>query len=143
MEAVVHLDTHVVVWLYAGDLKRFPSQVKEVLENHALAVSPAVVLELQYLYEIKRVSESASVVIADLDRQIGLTVSDSSFQQVASLAMELNWTRDPFDRLIVAQATAQGAALVSKDRTIRKHYGAAVWSSGAPQRSASTRSRRA
>lgn len=141
MEAVAHLDTHVVVWLYAGDLKRFPQQVQAHLESHALHVSPAVVLELQYLFEIKRVSEPAAAVIADLERRIGLRVIDHSFQQVVSMATELDWTRDPFDRLIVAHAAAHDAPLVSKDRSIRKHYSAALWSSGAAHQ-AHARSRR-
>ena len=37
------------------------------------------------------------------------------------------WVRDPFDRLIVAQAIANEAPLVTKDEKIRRHYRRAVW----------------
>ncbi|MCF7950382.1 MAG: hypothetical protein K9L57_01970 [Spirochaetaceae bacterium] len=37
------------------------------------------------------------------------------------------WTRDPFDRLITAQADIQAASLLTKDGTIRTHYPKAVW----------------
>lgn len=127
MEAVAYLDTHVVVWLYAGDLQRIPVPVRAKLETHALLVSPAVILELQYLFEIRRVSEPADAVISDLDGRIGLSVSDVPFRQVVSIATKLTWTRDPFDRLIVAQAKVQGAPLVTADGLIRRHYDAALW----------------
>jgi PIN domain nuclease of toxin-antitoxin system len=127
MEALAHLDTHVVVWLYAGELTRIPTDVRERLESHDLQISPAVILELQYLFEIRRVTERAEAVVSDLAARIGITVSDTPFRDVASLATGLAWTRDPFDRLIVAQAKASGAALITADKVIRKHYAAAVW----------------
>jgi len=37
------------------------------------------------------------------------------------------WTRDPFDRLIVAHAAANDARLLTKDEKIRRHYKRAVW----------------
>jgi PIN domain nuclease of toxin-antitoxin system len=37
------------------------------------------------------------------------------------------WTRDPFDRLITAQAASYNQVLLTKDETIRKHYANAIW----------------
>jgi PIN domain nuclease of toxin-antitoxin system len=45
--AVIYLDTHVVVWLYAGDLELLPQEVRELLEGEELVISPMVELELQ------------------------------------------------------------------------------------------------
>jgi PIN domain nuclease of toxin-antitoxin system len=42
--------------------------------------------------------------------------------------LDEKWTRDPFDRLIVANAKANGFAwLISADEHIRNHYPRAVW----------------
>lgn len=128
MEAVVHLDTHVVVWLYAGELERFPRPAAELLESARLLASPAVVLELQYLFEIGRVTDSAQAVVADLQGRLGLAIDDAPFPHVAWTATDLAWTRDPFDRLIVAQAKAQDCQLLTADKTIHKHYRKALWS---------------
>lgn len=128
MEAVAHLDTHVVVWLYAGDLKRIPKLVRAVLESSALAISPAVVLELQYLHEIKRVTEPAESVVQDLAGRIDLTVEDASFASVVTQALTQRWTRDPFDRLITSHAMARDVQLVTADRSIQRHYKKATWS---------------
>ena len=128
METVAHLDTHIVVWLYAGEVERLPREVHAHLETHDLQISPAVVLELQYLFEVRRVAEPAQSVVTALEGSLGLTVSTLSFQRVVATAVEQIWTRDPFDRLIVAQAQAEGVSLVTADKLIRKHYARALWS---------------
>ena len=41
--------------------------------------------------------------------------------------MGVKWTRDPFDRIITAQAELCGAKLLTKDRTIHNYYVNAAW----------------
>lgn len=41
--------------------------------------------------------------------------------------MGLTWTRDPFDRMIAAQAIVADAPLVTADRTILANLPLAVW----------------
>ena len=127
MEAVVCLDTHVVVFLYSGAVKRLGSRTRAAIEKNALRISPVVGLELQYLYETGRTSLPARPVIEELTETIGLTVCDLSFVDVCRKAEELTWTRDHFDRLIVAQAMIAEAGLITKDRYIRRRYPAALW----------------
>ncbi len=124
---MTHLDTHVVAWLYAGELSHFPPGVRRRLEREELRVSPIVVLELDYLHEIGRTAEDASVVLDELARTMGLAQDEGSFAAVVAAARTLTWTRDPFDRLIVGHAATAGATLLTKDRTIRRHYRQAVW----------------
>jgi len=124
---VIHLDTHVVVWLYAGELRRFSPAARRRLGNEELRISPMVALELQYLHEVGRISEGADIVLSDLARKLGLTQLEGDFSSVAAAALGMSWTRDPFDRLIVAHAALAGAALLTKDRSIRKHYRHAIW----------------
>lgn len=124
---MIHLDTHAVAWLYAGDLARFPRPVREVLEEEQLTVSPMVELELQLLYEIRRIADPGRTILDDLVERVGLRVSSAPFQRVVAAAAKFDWTRDPFDRLIVGQALADAARLVTRDRVIRRHYRAALW----------------
>ncbi len=127
MAAVAYLDTHVVAWLFAGDAARLSLTARAAIEADDLLISPAVVLELQYLYETKRVADPAEVVVTDLQHRVMLRVCDLSFPDVARRALTLSWTRDPFDRLIVAQAALREARLITKDRILRKRYSASVW----------------
>lgn len=128
MAPLIYLDTHVAAWMYAGRTDLFPAGVQSLLEQHDLLVSPAVELELQYLFEVQRTAEPAAAVIAALEREVGLAVCDLPFRQVVKVAMAQSWTRDPFDRLIVSQAALRGLSLVTKDRLIRESFDQAVWS---------------
>ncbi len=46
---------------------------------------------------------------------------------VVHLAEQLDFTRDPFDRLIVAHAALHEASLVTKDGDLHENYALAVW----------------
>jgi PIN domain nuclease of toxin-antitoxin system len=127
MEALIYLDTHVVAWLYAGRVDLLSKRARALIDAEELRISPAVILELQYLREIKRVSVGANVMVHSLSAQLGLQLCDLPFAAVIESAIDLSWTRDPFDRIIVGHATLNDSTLVTKDRTIRRHYGNAVW----------------
>ena len=124
---MIYLDTHVVAWLFAGRLDHFPEAVRRRLEESELWISPMVALELQYLFEVRRTTEPASVVVEGLQRMIGLKVCDLPFPAVISTAQRQAWTRDPFDRVITAQAALREAPLLTKDELILEHYSRAVW----------------
>ena len=125
---MTYLDTHVVAWLYQHDVKRLSPKAAEQIEADSdLRISPIVRLELQYMYELKRLAAPASNAIDALNAAIGLTICQAPFSAVAREADLHGWTRDPFDRLIVAQAAMHEAALLTKDQVIHKHYERAVW----------------
>ena len=127
---MIYLDTHVLVWLYAGRTDLIPPLARSLIDGNELLVSPIVALELQYLYEAAKTSEPAVPVLQALAREIGLKKCELPFADVAEAALSETWTRDPFDRLVVAQARVRGAPLLTKDRTIREHYDEAVWAPG-------------
>jgi PIN domain nuclease of toxin-antitoxin system len=127
MEAVVRLDTHIVVWLYAGTPERLSKSATEAINNNDLVVSPIVELELTYLFEIGRLAVNGSTIIGDLRQRIGLSLSDTSMAAVMQAAGALSWTRDPFDRIIVGDAIASNTRLLTKDEKIRDNSVLAFW----------------
>lgn len=84
-------------------------------------------LELQYLHDIGRINPTVDVIMADLAQRTGLTVCDKPFNDVIEQALQILWTRDPFDRTIVAQASVDNNMLVTADQTIHAHYSQARW----------------
>ncbi len=124
---MIYLDTHVVVWLYVGDLSKFSNPAKTALNTHPVVISPMVILELSYLQEIGRVKTQPSVMFDYLSDRIGLKISDVPFEQVIASAVQQTWTRDPFDRVIVGHAAVHGRELVTKDDEIRDNYIHTVW----------------
>jgi hypothetical protein len=66
-QSVIYLDTHIVCWLYEGDVERLSEPAAEAIESaDYLLVSPMVDLELQYLYEIDRISAGSEEILAGL-----------------------------------------------------------------------------
>lgn len=124
---MLFLDTHVVVWLYAGLTDKFSLKGIELLEANALFISPIVQLELQYLKEISRITVDSPLIVETLAHSIGLELCPLPFAQIVTEALSESWTRDPFDRLIVAHARARQAALLTQDQTILQHYPKVVW----------------
>lgn len=124
---LIYLDTHVVVWLYAGYTNKFSELAKELINEHEIYISPIVRLEMRYLYEISRVSEDSSAIVTDLSSRIGLKVCDKNFETIVNQALNLSWTRDPFDRIIAANASLNDNILITKDQTMLAHYPHARW----------------
>jgi len=119
---LIYLDTHIVVWLFAGQIKKLSSQVKGLLNDYDIHVCPIVRLELQYLLEINRITVPPNDIIPDLSNRIGLKICDKDFDSIINKSMKFNWTRDPFDRIIVANAAIDNDYLVTKDQTILDNY---------------------
>lgn len=125
---MIYLDTHVVAWLYALGGSALPESVALRLEaSEDMRISPMVRMELQYLFEIGRVAERPLPVLDALGAALGLTLCNAPFGAVVRQAEEESWTRDPFDRLIVAQARLLNAPLITKDAGIHEHYPLATW----------------
>jgi PIN domain nuclease of toxin-antitoxin system len=124
---MIYLDTHVVAWLYAGLTDHLSPQAIELIESNRLTISPVVQLELQYLQEIGRINADSALIIESLGYSVGLEICQIPFIQVVTESISQTWTRDPFDRLIVAQAKAGKKKLLTKDQTILKNYLQAIW----------------
>lgn len=124
---MIYLDTHVVVWLYAGQVEKLSHKVKELLNSNEIVISPIVRLELQYLYEIQRITEEPKKILNDLSDRIGIKICEKNFNSIINYSMSYSWTRDPFDRIIVANASVGNNILISKDQNILKNYDKAVW----------------
>lgn len=124
---MIYLDTHVVIWLAEGSLHKFPTRAKDLLNQESLKISPMVRLELQFLYDIKRIGLKPDEILAPLYQQLNLLTCQEGFPPIIHHAMDLSWTRDLFDRVIVATASLFDTPLLTKDQHIRTHYAKACW----------------
>ena len=125
---IAYFDTNALLWLSEGSLAGLSPRIDRLLEQADLLFSPMVFLELEYLYEIRRSKRPARDIQSKVAQELGVRVCDLPFPAIASAALDEKWTRDPFDRLIVANAKANGFAwLISADESMRKHYPRTVW----------------
>lgn len=122
----LHLDTHVAIWLAAGEKRRLrPVQAR--LRGGSLRISPVVVVEMEILREIGRIHGPVTEVLDVLLEDYGVERAAGDMGEISDRARPLGWTRDPFDRFIVAHAIASNATLITADETIRKHFPDASW----------------
>lgn len=125
---IAYLDTHVVVWLCQDNLRKITPAALDVLNEHDLLISPAVLIELGFLQQIGRMIRAPQDLARQLRTQIGVKVCNHSFADLADTALFETWTRDPFDLMIVSHAKANNyAPLVTSDENIRSHYPRAIW----------------
>lgn len=126
---MIHLDTQVALWLYYRLDRQISRRAqKEMARGRELCLSPLVLVEIEILIEIGRVKlPNAELLLMDLRNRLDLSLSDASTAAVSEAACRFAWTRDPFDRLIVANAMADGAILITADQVILRHFDKAVW----------------
>lgn len=122
------LDTHVVLW-WLGDSDRLNDEARGAIDNVAnqVLVSSASVWEI----EIKR-AKGALVAPDDLlDRLSGAQFELVSItpEHAAAAGRLPRHHDDPFDRMLIAQAFAESAVLLTADHA-PVHYGVPIQQAG-------------
>lgn len=117
------LDTHVVLWL-ATDPERVPKSVRRLLtEAESVFVSAASPFEIAQKSRLGRLPHGGRVLTRwePLMRLLFATELPLSAAHMRA-AGEMRWEhRDPFDRMLVAQAQIDGLILVTADERILAH----------------------
>ena len=109
---VILLDTNAVIWLDQNH-----TRTRRLARSASrLLVSPATLLELQMLEEIGRLRLRGGIrAIVESERW---ELDDPPALDWFERSAEQTWTRDPFDRLIVANARLRGLRLATGDGAI-------------------------
>jgi PIN domain nuclease of toxin-antitoxin system len=108
--AVILLDTNALIWLEQGHARtrRLAADARRPY------ISPISLLELQFLQEAGRIRLRGATVSDLLERGPWL-LDDPPAAAWFEAALPLGWTRDPFDRLLVAHARLRGWRLATGD----------------------------
>ena len=121
------LDTHLVLWWMAGEASRISRRALAALESDGIEplVSAVTVWEAAIKRGLGKL-EAPADLLPQLERAGVelLPITARHADLVASLPLH---HRDPFDRLLVAQATIEGVPLVSDDESLRRYDIEVVW----------------
>lgn len=115
------LDTHVFLWALA-EPKKLSTKARNAitkLEN-SVYVSPMTAYELSFKHHQGKLPSGAAVV-ASFGRQVAhLYASELAISAPHALAAgQLDWEhKDPFDRILAAQAMVEGLTLVTADQEL-------------------------
>ena len=118
---LILLDTNALLWLHRGHRRSRPL----LRAAGRLYVSPASLLEVQFLVESGRVRLRPRATVSDLADDDRLLLDDPPAAAWFARALEIGWTRDPFDRLLVAHATLRGWRLATGDGELVERLGPA------------------
>jgi PIN domain nuclease of toxin-antitoxin system len=114
------LDAHVLIWLYL-DPDRLPRKILNAIRDvsNQKAVSAVTIWEIA----IKRSAGRLGVPgeFADRVLQSGFRPLPIAFQHAEAAGALPSHHGDPFDRMLVAQAQAEGLTIVTADPKIQRY----------------------
>jgi len=120
---VILLDTHIFLWWLFDD-NRLPVGIRDAIENidNKIYVSSASVWEISTKFRLGKLPEAASVA-----RNVTHWIKKAGFQSLsvspehAQLAGDWKMShRDPFDRMLAAQAQIDQMCLATVDKMVRQ-----------------------
>lgn len=121
------LDTHVALWAVTGSAALKPAVLKLILAADEVFVSVASVWEIAIKHSLGRgdmpVSSAQALQAFDDAGYSMLPILAAHAVRVEQLP---SLHRDPFDRLLVAQALTEPLTLLTADRTVAQYSSAIV-----------------
>lgn len=114
-------DTHVLIWWLNGD-KRLKKPIKSILTdgNNIIYISVASAWEIS----LKLKTNPRFRLLVPIEvcfQKSGFEVLDITLSHVIQLHKLPSYHHDPFDRMLIAQAQAENASLITVDEKIGKY----------------------
>lgn len=108
------LDTHAALW-WLEDNGALGAGARKLVESgtHEILVSAVVQIEIsvkQAIGKLRTVTETVPVLIEDGARELPITIEHAAVLRDLPLHH-----RDPFDRILIAQALVEDAVILSAD----------------------------
>ncbi|MFH5834382.1 type II toxin-antitoxin system VapC family toxin [Halalkalibaculum sp. DA3122] len=125
------VDTHAAIWFITDD-EQLPEFSKELIKNpkHNCYVSVATLWEMGIKHSLGKLKLKAELErIFELFFESGFTLLPIIPDHILTNTTLPFHHRDPFDRLIIAQAKREGYALVSKDTEFEEYDVNIIWDS--------------
>ncbi|MBI2897571.1 MAG: type II toxin-antitoxin system VapC family toxin [Deltaproteobacteria bacterium] len=124
------LDTHAFLWFLAGD-RRLSGTARRRIEDsrHERFLSIASVWEMAIKSSLGKLElgDPLAEVVDQGTRENGILLLRVSKEHALGVA-DLPWHhRDPFDRLLAAQALLDGMSIVGQDHAFEAYGVARVW----------------
>jgi PIN domain nuclease of toxin-antitoxin system len=120
------LDTHAALWWLSDDARIGPDVVRQLTDDtNQVLLSAAVVWEVaikRRLGKLEAPEELASTLLAAGVQPLPITL-----EHAAAVEALPSHHRDPFDRILVAQAMIEGTAIVSRDEPLRAYDVSVIW----------------
>jgi PIN domain nuclease of toxin-antitoxin system len=123
------LDTHALLWWVTDDARLSTGARRAIATEAQVEVSAASLWELSIKAALGKVrlASAAGSWFAHHVAVNGFHVLDLALEHLAAVEHLPHHHRDPFDRLLVAQARAERLTLVSADGWVRRYDVRHLW----------------
>ena len=114
------LDTHIFLWWIKGDAKLSQSIRTKILQASEVYVSSASIWELTIKIPLKKLDGDVNEIVEAIEESgfLELPITASHASTVATLP---NIHRDPFDRILIAQAISEPLTFLTADAQLKKY----------------------
>ena len=124
------LDTHVFLWLNLEPEKCTPKVLDLCQQPETtLLLSMASIWEIQIKHQLGKLPLNIALrtLIESNQAEYGLQLLSIAPEHIYGLESLPDHHRDPFDRLLIAQANAEALPLVSADQQIARYPIETIW----------------
>ncbi|MEK7249727.1 MAG: type II toxin-antitoxin system VapC family toxin [Bacteroidota bacterium] len=123
-------DTHAFLWL-DGNISKLSQKAKEICddESNTLILSVASAWEMQIKLQIGKLKLKMPLheMIASQQKINDVQILSITLHHVYGLAKLPRYHREPFDRLLVAQAEVENTKILSNDPILSKYTDRVIW----------------
>jgi PIN domain nuclease of toxin-antitoxin system len=127
MDAVL-LDTHTFLW-WCADSPELSKKARKTIAERACLLSDASIWEMAIKLSLGKLKMPAAFerYVTEQMYANGFSEMAIGFRHIASCA-KLPWHhRDPFDRMLIAQAIGEEVAIVSRDAVFAEYGVQRIW----------------
>ncbi|WP_011296089.1 type II toxin-antitoxin system VapC family toxin [Cupriavidus necator] len=114
------LDTHVFLWAVTNDPKLSQTAQRLILDAEEVFISAASIWEISIKAGLDKIEVDVDELIAEITAA-GFSELPVTNTHAAAVRHLPNHHRDPFDRLLIAQAITEPLRLLSADEHVWKY----------------------
>lgn len=121
------LDTHAFIWWNIAPEKLSPDVTAICIDSaNVLLLSLVSLWEMQIKIQLGKLYFPVPLPEV-ISAQQGILMQDITIQHIYQLAVLPDYHRDPFDRLLIAQAQVENIAIISRDPQILNYPVQVIW----------------
>jgi PIN domain nuclease of toxin-antitoxin system len=115
----VLLDTHLLLWALGSPLK-LSAETRKLVDTSEVYVSAASIWEISIKSALGKLKADAAKVLAAI-QPAGLSLLPITGEHAARVARLPSHHKDPFDRILIAQASTEPMILLTNDKALKRY----------------------
>ena len=114
------LDTHIFLWWVGGDKRLTKSCIRQIKEAEEVYMSGASIWEIAIKIRIGKLKADISTLLEEMQSSHFLELPVTCQHAATTLSLP-DIHRDPFDRLLIAQAISEPLVFLTADSKLKKY----------------------